>query len=191
MKSRILAAAVPALLSLWLSSPALALDGEPYIHDPSTVVQCDGKFYTFGTGGGGLISDDGWTWHSGAVRPGGGAAPDVIHIGDRYYMAYASSGGGLGGGHASTIHVMWTKTLDPKSPDFGFNDNNVVASSTASRTAMPSIRRSCSIPPMAGCGSPTGPTSASSGSSSSIPRRAHASRATSPSTSPSTAKPPT
>lgn len=44
MKSRILAAAVPALLSLWSSSPALALDGEPYIHDPSTVIQCDGKY---------------------------------------------------------------------------------------------------------------------------------------------------
>ena len=61
-------------------------------------------------------------------RPGGGAAPDLIHIGDRYYMAYASSGGGLGGGHASTIHVMWSKTLDPNSPDYEFNDEHVVAS---------------------------------------------------------------
>jgi arabinan endo-1,5-alpha-L-arabinosidase len=44
-------------------------------------------------------------------------------------MAYASTGGGLGGGHAGSIHVMWSKTLDPKSPDYGFNDNNIVASS--------------------------------------------------------------
>ncbi len=129
MKSIILAVAAPALLSLWLSSPALALDGEPYIHDPSTVVLCDGKYYTFGTGGGGLVSDDGWTWHSGTRVNGVGAAPDLIHIGDRYYMSYASSGGGLGGGHASAIHVMWSKTLDPKSPDYKFNDNTVVASS--------------------------------------------------------------
>ena len=129
MKSRILAAAVPALLSLWSSSPALALDGEPYIHDPSTVIQCDGKYYTFGTGGGGLMSDDGWTWHSGAVRPGGGVAPDVIHIGDRYYVSYATGGGGLAGGHASSVHMMWSKTLDPKSADFGFHDNMIVASS--------------------------------------------------------------
>ena len=92
-------------------------------------MQCDGKYYTFGTGGGGLISDDGWTWHSGAVRPGGGVAPDVIKIGDRYYVAYARGGGGLAGGHASNVHIMWTKTLDPKSPDFGFNDDTVVASS--------------------------------------------------------------
>ena len=76
-----------------------------------------------------MISDDGWTWHSGAVRPGGGVAPDVIQIGDRYYVSYARGGGGLGGGHASDVHIMWTKTLDPKSPDFGFNDDSIVASS--------------------------------------------------------------
>ena len=130
MKSHILAASVLLAASVpTLSAQAQALDGEPYIHDPSTVTQCEGKFYAFGTGGGGLISDDGWTWHSGAVRPGGGAAPDVIHIGDRYYVAYGSTGGGLNGGHAGTIHTMWSKTLDPKSPDFKFNDDSVVASS--------------------------------------------------------------
>src|ERR1035441_3891803 len=84
MKSHILAASVLLAASVpTLSAQAQALDGEPYIHDPSTVTQCEGKFYVFGTGGGGLISDDGWTWHSGAVRPGGGAAPDVIKIGDQ------------------------------------------------------------------------------------------------------------
>ena len=129
MKSRIMTAVVCALFSLWLSSPASAQIGKPYIHDPSTVMLCDGKFYTFGTGGGGLISDDGWTWHSGAVRPGGGVAPDIIHIGDRYYVSYAKGGGGLAGGHASNVHVMWTKTLDPQSPDFGFKGDTVVASS--------------------------------------------------------------
>jgi arabinan endo-1,5-alpha-L-arabinosidase len=128
MKSHIIAAAVSTVVSLWLSRPALALDGEPYIHDPSTVVECDGKYYAWGTGGSGLVSDDGWTWHSGA-RVQAGAAPDVIHIGDRYYMAYASSGGGLGGGHASTIRVKWSKTLDPKSPDYVWNEDHVVASS--------------------------------------------------------------
>jgi len=128
MKSRILAATVPALLFLSSSGPAMALDGEPYIHDPSTVLQCDGKYYTWGTGGGGLVSDDGWTWHSG-VRVPGGAAPDLIHIGDRYYMAYAGTGGGLGGGHSGAIHVKWSKTLDPNSPDYGWNDDQIVASS--------------------------------------------------------------
>lgn len=100
-----------------LAAPARALDGQIGIHDPSTVIQCDGKYYVFGTGGGGLMSDDGWTWRGGAVRPGGGVAPDVIHIGDNYIVAYGGGG----------IHTMWTKTLDPASPDFGFKDDTVVA----------------------------------------------------------------
>lgn len=103
--------------------------GTPYIHDPSTIAECDGKYYTFGTGGGGLISEDGWTWHDGAVRPGGGAAPDVMKIGDRYLVIYGATGGGLGGGHNGRILTMWNKTLDPKSPDFKYTEPIEVASS--------------------------------------------------------------
>ena len=101
---------------------AKAQVGAPYIHDPSTIAECDGKYYTFGTGGGGLISEDGWSWHSGAVRPGGGAAPDVLKIGDRYLVIYGATGGGLGGGHNGRILTMWNKTLDPTSPDFKYTD---------------------------------------------------------------------
>ncbi|MBR0048187.1 MAG: family 43 glycosylhydrolase [Prevotella sp.] len=101
---------------------AAAQTGEPYIHDPSTIAECDGKYYTFGTGGGGIISDDGWSWHSGADRPGGGAAPDMLKIGDRYLCIYGATGGGLGGGHAGRILTMWNKTLDPKSPDFKWTE---------------------------------------------------------------------
>lgn len=109
---------------------ASAQVGAPYIHDPSTLAECDGKYYTFGTGGGGLISDDGgWTWHGGAERPGGGAAPDVLKIGDRYLVAYSATGGGLGGGHYGKILTMWNKTLDPKSPDFKYSVAKEVAAS--------------------------------------------------------------
>ena len=69
---RTVAGAVAVMLA---SVSAFAQTGNPYIHDPSTIVECDGKYYTFGTGSGGLISEDGWTWNPGAVRPGGGAAP--------------------------------------------------------------------------------------------------------------------
>ena len=65
--------------------------GQPWIHDPSTLVECDGKYYTFGTGGGGLITEDGWTWKGGAERPGGGAAPDALKIGDRYLVVYGGT----------------------------------------------------------------------------------------------------
>jgi arabinan endo-1,5-alpha-L-arabinosidase len=131
MKSSFLVAAAITLLSLSAAQPALSqLNGEPYIHDPSTVAYDNGKYYTFGTGSGGLISDDGgWTWHSGAVRTGGGVAPDIIKIGDKYVVAYAVGGGGMSGGHASNVKTMWTKTLDPKSPDFEYHDDSVVASS--------------------------------------------------------------
>jgi arabinan endo-1,5-alpha-L-arabinosidase len=130
MKSKLLAATVfLAAVIPTLSAPAPALNGEPYIHDPSTIAFSGGKYFTFGTGGGGLISEDGWTWHNGAVRPGGGVAPDVIKIGDHYLVVYSAGGGGMSGGHASSVKTMWTKTLDPKSPDFGFYDENIVASS--------------------------------------------------------------
>ncbi len=118
-----------ALLLLALAGTITAQIGKPFIHDPSTIMECDGKYYTFGTGGGGLMSEDGWTWNSGAVRPGGGAAPDAIKIGDRYLVVYGSTGGGLGGGHDGKINTMWNKTLDPKSPDFKYTDPIVVASS--------------------------------------------------------------
>ena len=129
MKSSIKIAGAAALLSLSLAGTVMAQVGKPFIHDPSTIMECEGKYYTYGTGGGGLISEDGWTWNSGASRPGGGAAPDAIKIGDRYLIFYGSTGGGLGGGHDGKINTMWTKSLDPKSPDFKFSESNVVASS--------------------------------------------------------------
>lgn len=116
-------------LNFSLIATAFAQQGQPWIHDPSTLAECDGKWYTFGTGGGGLITDDGWHWHSGAVRPGGGAAPDVIKIGNRYLVIYGATGGGLGGRHNGRILTMWNKTLDPTSPDFGYTEGIEVAQS--------------------------------------------------------------
>ena len=118
-----------ALLSISIVSTVVAQVGKPFIHDPSTIVECEGKYYTFGTFGGGLISEDGWIWNGGAERPGKGAAPDAIKLGDRYLIAYSSTGGGLGGGHDGKILTMWNKTLDPNSPDFKFTAPIEVASS--------------------------------------------------------------
>ena len=47
-----------AIFSCSFALTAEAQVGEPFIHDPSTIQECDGKYYTFGTGGGGLISSD-------------------------------------------------------------------------------------------------------------------------------------
>jgi len=124
--SKIIAA---TLFSASLTGTLTAQVGEPFIHDPSTIMECEGKYYTFGTFGGGLISEDGWVWNGGAVRPGRGAAPDAIKIGDRYLIAYGATGGGLGGGHNGRILTMWNATLDPNSPDFNYTEAVVVASS--------------------------------------------------------------
>lgn len=129
MKTKTFCRVAAALFVLLMPGTAAAQIGEPYIHDPSTIMKCEGKYYTFGTGGGGLISEDGWTWHDGGVRPGRGAAPDVVKIGDRYLIAYSATGGGLGGSHRGTVLTMWNKTLDPTSPDFKYTEAIAVASS--------------------------------------------------------------
>lgn len=118
---------VSALFAALIAQTLIAQTGKPFIHDPSTIMECEGKYYTFGTGGGGLISEDGWTWNGGGVRPGGGAAPDAIKIGDRYLIAYGATGGG--GAHKGAIFTMWNKTLDPKSPDFKYSEPVIVATS--------------------------------------------------------------
>ena len=72
MKKNILLAGILALACV----SATAQVGAPYIHDPSTIQLCDGKYYTFGTGGGGLISADGWTRGPSRRRRGPGRHQD-------------------------------------------------------------------------------------------------------------------
>jgi arabinan endo-1,5-alpha-L-arabinosidase len=112
-------------VAIW-ASPAFALDGQIGIHDPSTIIQCNGKYYTFGTGGSALISDDGWTWRRGTRASRGGMAPDLIHIGDRYFQYMGSNPGGQPHG---AINMISSKSLDPNSPDYKWEDGGVVAGS--------------------------------------------------------------
>ena len=67
MKSKVIYI-ISATLWFGIQTVSAQLD-QPYIHDPSTIAACDGKYYTFGTGGGGLVSDDGWHWRDIAVQP--------------------------------------------------------------------------------------------------------------------------
>ena len=117
--------------------PLLALDGDVRMHDPSTVIQADGKFYVYATGGGlpAFVSDDGWTWRRATPvmqavpggRPGpeviakGGNntwAPDIIRSGDRYFLYYSAPGTQP----KSAIGLLIGKTLDPASPDYKWED---------------------------------------------------------------------
>src|SRR6185295_1092720 len=118
---------ITALLTVLITQILIAQVGKPCMHDLSTNVGCDRKYYTFGTCGGGLISQDGWTWNGGGIRPGGGAAPDAMKIGNRYLVVYGATGGGSN--HKGAILTMWNNTLDPKSPDFKYSEPVVVATS--------------------------------------------------------------
>lgn len=115
-----------AAATLSLPWHASALDGQVQIHDPSTIVRCGGKYYTFGTGGTALVSEDGWTWVRG-VRPSrSGMAPDIIYLGDRYCMYVARN---IGAQPRAEINMVWNKTLEPSSPDYKWEEGGVVASS--------------------------------------------------------------
>ena len=105
---------------------ALALDGQVQIHDPSTLVRCNDKFYTFGTGGTCLVSEDGWTWSRGATPARRGMAPDIIQIGNNYFMYVARN---VGAQPRADINLIWSKSLDPNSPDYKWEEGGVVAAS--------------------------------------------------------------
>lgn len=121
MKSSLLGAALLALIPT-----ALALEGQVQIHDPSTLVRDGGKFYTYGTGGGTLVSDDGWTWRRGTTPARSGMAPDAIRVGDRYFLYVARN---VGAQPRADINLIWSRSLDPDSPDYRWEEAGVVASS--------------------------------------------------------------
>ena len=125
------------VIALLLGSSLLALDGQPGLHDPSTVIVHNGKYYVFGTGAGlpFSVSDDGWTWRRAGTlmsavpggRPGpdviarGGnsmLAPDVIRVGDRYFVYYAAAGAQP----KAAIGLLVGTTVDPTSPDYTWVD---------------------------------------------------------------------
>ncbi|MCF7974780.1 MAG: family 43 glycosylhydrolase [Phycisphaerae bacterium] len=110
---------------IWLARPVFALDGQVQIHDPSTIAQCDGKFYTYGTGGTCLVSEDGWTWQRGVTPSRRGMAPDMIQLGDRYYQYISSNPGGQ---PHSQIILIHSKSLDPNSPDYEWVDGGLINS---------------------------------------------------------------
>jgi arabinan endo-1,5-alpha-L-arabinosidase len=125
---------------------APALDGMIGIHDPSTIIKCDGNYYTFGTGRGIslLTSSNGFDWQRiGPVidqvpesvqqfAPANNGilvwAPDVIKVGDRYFLYYAVSAWNV---FVSAIGLMTNSTLDINSPAHKWTDCGMVVHSSA------------------------------------------------------------
>jgi arabinan endo-1,5-alpha-L-arabinosidase len=124
---------------------AWALDGDINIHDPSTVIQCDGQYYVFGTGRGMpfLVSSNGFDWDRGGhvfdrvpdsvkiyspSNNGTGVwAPDIIHVKDQYYLYYAVS---AWGSFISAVGLMTSPTLNPSRPDYKWTDRGMVVRSS-------------------------------------------------------------
>ena len=137
---------LPALGLLILGvTPAPALEGMLGIHDPSTVIKCDGNYYVYGTGRGisVLTSSNGFNWQRGErvfdripdsvksfVPKNDGQsvwAPDIIKLNGEFYLYYSLSSWGQ---FVSAVGLMSNPTLDPKSPDYQWTDRGMVVHSS-------------------------------------------------------------
>jgi len=113
------------------------------VHDPSSIVKCDGEYWFFATGHGvsSWRSKDLRTWRPGPrvfpempnwvtdVVPGQRGhfwAPDVIRSDDRYRIYYSVSSFGK---NTSAIALASSPTLDPDDPAFGWTDHGIVIES--------------------------------------------------------------
>ena len=125
--------------------PAWALDGMIGIHDPSTVIQCGGNYYVFGTGRGisVLTSSNGFNWQRGgrvfdrvpdSVRqfcPKNDGqsvwAPDIIMLNGEYYLYYSISSWGQ---FVSAVGLLTNPTLDTNAPNYQWTDRGMVVHSS-------------------------------------------------------------
>jgi arabinan endo-1,5-alpha-L-arabinosidase len=125
-------------------APAWALEGAIGIHDPSTVIKCDGNYYVFGTGRGisVLTSSNGFDWQRGGrvfdripdsvksfVPKNDGQsvwAPDIIKLNGQYYLYYAISSWGQ---FVSAVGLMTSPTLNTNDPNFKWTDRGMVVHS--------------------------------------------------------------
>jgi arabinan endo-1,5-alpha-L-arabinosidase len=134
----------------------VALFGQTFIHDPSTIIQDGGRYYVFGTGPGirTKSSPDLIHWTNGLpvfIRPpswtknyiygfrGVFWAPDIIRANGKFLLYYAASSWGS---QVSGIGVAISPTLDQAAANYYWHDGGAVISSTndsAYNTIDPSV----------------------------------------------------
>ena len=132
------------MLVAFLSLPAMAAEGVLVgMPDPAVIQGQDGCFYVFATGAGLPISRSkdlvNWekigrvfetsvpAWAKEAIQKTEGIwAPDIIKLGDKYYVYYCVSSFGS---QRSVIGVAVNNTLDPASPDYKWTDLGMVLES--------------------------------------------------------------
>jgi len=108
-------------------------------HDPSRIVESDGKFYFCSTGGNCASSSDGLVWRDTGLRipipswatryaPGGNQgiwAPDIVVFRGLYYLYYSFCGVPAADAPCA-IGLYTTPTLDSTSPAFKLTDIGMV-----------------------------------------------------------------
>lgn len=122
----------------------LALKGNTFIHDPSTIIKDGDHYYIFATGYGIEMKSSPdlihWTelapvfaeppaWTESAVPEFYGKfwAPDIIHAGGKFLLYYAVSSWGK---QVSAIGLATNPTLEPSSSLYHWTDRGIVISST-------------------------------------------------------------
>jgi len=131
-------------LSTVAQTNAPSLRGYVAAHDPSTIIPCNGRYYSFSTGQGILTKSSAdkvfWSpgppvftnppaWTTNAV-PGFTDifwAPDVILFAGQYHLYYAVS---TFGSQVSAIGLATNPTLDPSDPAYHWTDQGPVIQST-------------------------------------------------------------
>lgn len=126
------------------ATPIDGLTGQLTVHDPSTIVECGGRYYVFSTGRGipFLSSADGMEWRREGrvferipetvrkyVPKNDGVdvwAPDIIKVRGQYLLYYSVS---TWGQYESAIGLMTSSTLDPASPDYRWTDRGMIVHS--------------------------------------------------------------
>lgn len=114
----------------------------PNAHDP-VAAYCDGRYYVFTTGMGVMSSEDmvNWRiedrvfdkipqWAADKGFRGMPWAPDIQYLNGKWYIYYSYSGFGK---NKSAIGVATNKTLNPESPDFGWEDQGMIVESVPGR----------------------------------------------------------
>jgi beta-xylosidase len=120
-------------------------------HDPSRMIESDGKVYIYSTGGGGKSSSDGLVWASApGLQPEGWAqwvkdwvpttqglwAPDGIYYNGKYYLYYSVCGPNYSGKNTApcAVGLKTTPTLNSSSPNYKFVDQGMVVANNETTT---------------------------------------------------------
>jgi hypothetical protein len=120
-------------IAAWWAPASGATSGANGSHDPSRMIESEGRVYIYSTGGGAKSSSDGLTWRdepappwNRGLLPGnqGIWAPDGLYLNGQYYLYGAM----WTAAKASAVILTTSPTLNPTSPNYKWTDQGVAIS---------------------------------------------------------------